>query len=292
MSKLRVRKLGYAIGAEITGVDLRKPLDEATIAEIRRAWLDHIMLCYPGQDLSEAELIRFTKYFGEIDDNRAIPSRQDAEFKEILRLQNRPIPNPQVLGPTWHTDYDHTQRPSTGTLLLAKELPPVGGNTAFSNTYMAYETLSPKLREIVDGLEAVHDVTLGAGFTRRDSAELQAERRKQFPPIVHPVARTHPETGRRALYLGNRVRKFVGMSEEETKPLLEYLNDHTVRYEFVYRHAWSVGDLLMWDNRAALHYAIMDFDQTNVVRRMIRTSLIGPKQGYVYSEGAELAAVS
>lgn len=145
---------------------------------------------------------------------------------------------------------------------------------------MAYETLSPKMRAFLDDLSAVHDVTLVKGIEQR-SPDLVAEIKRINPPVAHPVVRVHPETGRRALFVSQRVRHFVGLSEEESAPILSFLTAHAVRHEFVYRHRWTVNDLVMWDNRPTMHIALTDFDQSKP-RHMLRCSIQGEPLGQIY----------
>jgi taurine dioxygenase len=285
MGTLQIRPLGYALGAEITGFDLRRPLPDETVAQIREAWLDRIVLCFPGQDLDPEEMMAFCGRFAELDDNRSIPAFRHPDSSLVSVLVNKPLvlKDRQYSGAIvdqWHTDLSFTDRPSTASFLNAKELPDIGGNTMFTNMYTAYESLSPALQRMLEPLEAVHDVTL-AGAYQRLSPQEQPERKQLAPPVVHPVVRVHPETGRKALYVGNRIRHFVGMTEEETRPLVDFLNRHATQYEFTYRHVWSVDDLLMWDNRCAMHYAVPDYDLSQT-RRMQRCSLLAPKSGYLY----------
>jgi taurine dioxygenase len=286
MSALAVRRLGYALGAEVTGVDLSQPLDDATVAEIRKAWLDHIVLSFPRQALSPDEFTAFCRQFGPLTENWR-STNQHPEFPDIMLLTSKPVEvggkkiDKFIAGAQWHSDLQFSEYPSSATFLLAQELPDIGGNTLFANMYLAYEALSPAMQRMIDPLSAVHDTTLSVNYSTRSPAD-QEKHRLASPPVVHPVVRVHPETGRKALFIGRRVRKFLGMTEEETQPLLAFLNEHAIRYEFIYRYIWSVSDLVMWDNRCAMHYAIRDFDHTQM-RRMIRCSLLPPRSGYVYT---------
>jgi taurine dioxygenase len=272
---LSVRRLGYAMGAEVSGLDLRRPLEAQELAEVRRLWLEHIVLCFPDQDLEPAELMTFASNFGELDDNRRAPHNRHPDHDEVMILENKRYAGGTTkrVPDTWHSDLSYTDRPSTATFLNAKVLPDVGGATQFVNTYLAYETLSDGLKAFIEPLEAVHDVTLGPTF-KRAGPELANEIRTLNPPVAHRIVRVHPETGRKALYLGDRTRNVVGWTEEESRPLLDFLNAHARRYEFMYRHRWELGQLVMWDNRCALHYAAKDYDTTQV-RRMLRCSVRG-----------------
>ena len=230
------------------------------------------MLVFPGQDLPSERLTDFAAQFGELDDNRWTKSLRHPQHDEIVILETKPVAG-HDLGKiferrVWHTDLSFSSRPATATFLNAKHLPEVGGDTMFANQYMAYDALSDGFRQTIAPLSAVHDNTLGGA-----AAKLKAEVRSLMPPTAHPLVRVHPETGRKALYVGERVSHIVGMTEEESRPILRFLQAHTVRYEFVYRHRWRLHDLVMWDNRCALHYAVGDY---NGLRRMQRCSLRGP----------------
>ena len=293
MRNFRVRRLGYALGAEITGLDLAAPLGDETIAAIRAAWLEHIVLCFPGQDLEPEQLMAFAARFGKLDDNRTVRFTSHPDYPAVTLHVNKPITinGKRAGGHTrankWHSDRSFTDRPSSAAFLLAKELPEVGGNTMFANAYMAYETLSPRLKELLESLSAVHDYTLTPSFERLSPQE-RIDVSRANPPVVHRVAAVHPETGRKSLFVGERVRAFLGMTEEETEPLLSYLKAHATRYEFIYRHVWSTNDLLMWDNRCSLHYAVQDYDQS-ALRRMFKVSLLAPKSGYVLADPSRTA---
>jgi taurine dioxygenase len=278
MNDLNIRPLGFAAGAEVTGLDLRRPLAEADRRAINDAWLRHLVLVFPGQDLTPEQQIAFARNFGELDDHASqAPSTLHPEHREILVLTNKLVggkpSGTHNSGRNWHTDLSYTERPAKGALLACKQKPPVGGDTMWANLYLAYETLSPAMRALLEGLEAVHDVTLIKGIEQRDPA-LVADMKRRNPPVVHPVVRVHPETGRKSLLIGQRIRGFIGMSDEESQSLLALLNAHATSPEFVYRHRWSVGDLVMWDNRCTCHVALADFDQTKP-RVMHRCSLQG-----------------
>ena len=296
MTALTVRRAAYALGAEITGLDASKPLPTGTLAELQRLWLEHLVIVLPGQPLEPEELIAFTEPFGELDDNRKIPHERHPLHPKVQLLSNQP----QFVGGKkagghrggihWHSDLSYTNRPAKATLLLCKVRPDVGGDTMFTNMYAAYDALSPRMRELLEGLEGVHDATLIKGFKKR-SPETMAEQRRLNPPIAHPVVRVHPDTGRKALYVSERVRQFAGMSEEESRPLLDFLTAHVAQPEFVYRHRWEVGDLVMWDNRCTMHVALGDYDTDTQTRIMLRTTTLGGRSGSLYGR-TESAAIA
>jgi taurine dioxygenase len=278
MSTITVTPLGFAAGAQLTGVDLGKPLTELQQRQINKAWLEHIVLVFPGQDLTPAQQIAFTGSFGTLDQHESqAPTTLHPEHREILVLSNKVVNGKKSgtynSGRNWHTDLSYTPRLAKGAVIHCKEKPPVGGDTMWANLYLALETLSPSIRKLIDDLEAVHDVTLVRGIELR-APEVVAEMKKRNPAVIHPVVRTHPETGRKSLLVNQRIRRFVGMSDEESQSLLAMLNAHATSPEFVYRHRWSLGDVVMWDNRCSCHVALGDFDQTKP-RVMYRCSLQG-----------------
>jgi taurine dioxygenase len=273
---LQIRRLSYALGAKVRGVDLTRHLDDATVAAIRAAWLEHLLLCFPGQNLTNAQLLAFAERFGELEAIRPDEIvRRDAEggSPSIDILSNRPL-NGQPWdgfknGDTWHTDKSFTLYPTSATIIACKEIPEVGGDTMFANAYLAYETLSPTFQGIIDGLWAIHEVP-----ARRESGNTAT---------AHPLVRVHPETGRKALYLGAsgyRLHEIVGLTLNESRPLLDFLSAHATTIEFTYRHRWSVDDVVMWDNRALQHVALCDYDLRNDHRHLIRTAVKGERSGY------------
>ncbi len=289
MSTITVKPLGFAAGAEITGIDLGKPLTELQQRQINKAWLEHIVLVFPDQELTPAQQIAFTGSFGTLDQHGSqAPTTLHPEHREILVLSNKVVNGKKSgtynSGRNWHTDLSYTPRPAKGAVIHCKEKPPVGGDTMWANLYLALETLSPSIRRLIDDLEAVHDVTLVRGIELR-APEVVAEMKKRNPAVIHPVVRTHPETGRKSLLVNQRIRRFVGMSDEESQSLLAMLNAHATSPEFVYRHRWSLGDVVMWDNRCSCHVALSDFDQTKP-RVMFRCSLEGEvESGRIANDG-------
>lgn len=290
MPNIEVQPVGYALGATVTGVDLSKPLDPDVLEQIRSAWIKHLVLVFPGQQLKPDSLIAFTRHFGELDNYDSQPFNRLPGYDEVMLLSNKPVdgklPAGAYNGQNWHTDLSYTVRPARATMVYCIEKPSVGGDTMFANMYAAYEALSPKMRAFLDDIEGVNDVSLISA--RRDPAILDAFKRLN-PPVVHPAVRIHPESGKPALYVNDRVRSFVGMSEGESKPIIKFLCNHAVQPRFVYRHRWAVGDLVLWDNRCLTHLAVGDYDPTEV-RHMIRTSTMGEHVGrYENPQAAEAA---
>lgn len=258
-TKLIIKPLSGAVGAEIHGVNLLEPVSDALIAEIRQIWLDHGVIFFRDQPLEPADYLAFARRFGEVVEYPFVKGLPD--FPLIIPVLKLPHEK-KNFGGVWHTDTTYLQEPPSATMLIARELPPVGGDTMFSSNYAAYDALSPGLKKSLDGLLAVNSSSkaavthsredrLGDSATNRARDELNAE---------HPVVRTHPETGRKALYVnpGHTVR-FVGWTEEESASLLEYLFSHQVRPEFTCRFSWTPGSIALWDNRCVLHNPINDY---------------------------------
>lgn len=291
MSDLTIQRVGHACGARVTGVDLSKPVPAGTLEAIRKAWLEHLVLVFTEQKLDPHSLVGFTRNFGELDDYATQPFNRHPDHDEVFLLSNKKT-NGRIFptfnaGQNWHTDLSYTTRPAKGTSVYCVEKPSVGGDTMFANMYLAYERLSPKMREFLDNLEAVHDISLVEGLDKR-GPEIANEFRRLNPPVVHPAVRVHPETGRKALYVNERVRNFLGLSEAESKPIVKFLCEHAVQPRHTYRHYWSVGDLVMWDNRCLVHLAVGDYDPGEI-RHMIRTSGMGDYYGRYLDPGAAAA---
>jgi taurine dioxygenase len=267
MPTLEITPLTPAIGAEIWGVDLAEPLDDAMIAELRQALLDHLVIFLRGQDITDEQHLAFALRFGPLSVSPLATKYQERPTVTVLDQVS-----PKGEGADeWHSDNTFMPKPPMGSILRAVQLPSVGGDTCFSNMYAAYEALSPAMQSFVDGLRAVHDITkpmrkaLAAGHTTLDLAEMQ----QRWPPIEHPVVVTHPETGRRALFVNrNSTTHIVGLSERENDALLPFLLDHVRSPEFQCRFHWEVGSMAFWDNRCVQHYAVADYTERRVMHRV------------------------
>jgi taurine dioxygenase len=282
MAEPIITPLGYALGAEVTGLDLRRPIDDLTRRRLYDAWLKHVVLVFPGQELTPQQHIAFSANFGSLDDHasQAPETLLDGEPQILVVTNKHRLGKPsgtRNTGRNWHTDLSYSLRPAKGSLLLCQEKPPVGGDTMWANLTLAFETLSPTMQRFIEGLEAVHDVTLVKGIGQRDPVVVEALRARN-PAVVHPMVRVHPDTGRRSLLAGERVSHILGLTEDESTALLNFLNAHATSPEFVYRHRWRVGDIVLWDNRCTCHVALPDFDQTQP-RLMLRCSLQGEAVG-------------
>jgi len=272
---LEIRPIAGALGAEIGGVDLSRELSDATVAEIRGAWLEHLVLFFRDQDLPPARFLAFARRFGEAIEYPFVKGLEEfPEIIPVLKLENEKI----NFGGIWHSDTTYLDVPPMASMLVAREVPPAGGDTEFANMYLAYETLSAGMRRVLDGQVAVNssaaaDVSRTREDRLKDSA--RADARKEYT-ATHPVVRVHPETGRRALYVNTaHTVRFEGMTEEESAPILKFLYAHQTRPEFTCRFRWQPGSLAMWDNRCAQHNAINDYQGHK--RLLHRITLAGDK---------------
>jgi len=247
------------LGAEVRGVDLRN-LTEASFAALQQALLDRLVIVVRGQRLTDAELIALGKRFGEIEPPgmSIIGKPYIEEYPDILVISNVvengvPQGNLGAGEATWHTDMSYREKPTTVAILHALEIPPSGGNTYFANQYLAYESLSAELKSRLDGRMLVHDETYNsAGQLRKGFKEVLDPR--EAPGARHPIFRTHPVTGRKALYLGRRRNGYiVGLPLEESDKLLDELWAHASQPQYVWGHEWQVGDTLIWDNPCLIH---------------------------------------
>jgi taurine dioxygenase len=282
---IKLRRLSYPLGAEVCDIDVSAPIGESDFGEIYRAFLDHCILLFRGQDITREQHLEFSRRFGELDNHDAFPSDRHPQYPELMVVTNDPNPDgtPSVsryTGRRWHTDMSQTLTPSLGSLLRCWRVPEVGGDTLFANMYRAYDTLSPGMQKLIGNLHAIHSA--GGRKLENTAADMAhaEEQRRLSPPVAHPVARVHPETGRKAIYLGEKVRRFDGMTEEESRPLIDYLNRHATQPELVYRHQWQPNDIVLWDNRCTMHQALGDFDETQS-RYMERSTVLGTPSGYV-----------
>lgn len=269
---ITVTPTGGALGAEIGGVDLARDLSDATIAEIRRAWLAHLVVFFRDQALTPAEFLGFARRIGEPVEYPFVKGMDD--FPEIITVSK--LPHETVnFGGIWHSDTVYLERPPMGTLLIAREVPPAGGDTMFANMYAAYDALSPGLQRVLGALRAVHSSALAdVSKTREDRIKDGGSGEEREFCSEHPVVRTHPETGRKALYVNvAHTSRFADWTEEESKPLLRFLFEHAVRPEFTCRFPWRVGSIAMWDNRCAMHNPVNDYH--GYTRTMHRITLAG-----------------
>jgi taurine dioxygenase len=272
---LDVRPVAGALGAEILGIDLGHDLGDESIAAIRAAWLKHCVIFFRDQTLPPERFLSLARRFGEAVEYPFIKGIEGfPEITPVIKLEHEKL----NFGGLWHSDTAYLERPPMATMLIAREVPPVGGDTLFANMYLAYETLSEGMKRLLDGLVAVNssakaDVTRTREDRMRDGAKQDA---KQQYTAEHPVVRTHPETGRKALYInGGHTLRFKDMTEPESAPLIHFLLAHATRPEFTCRFRWDVGSIAFWDNRCTQHNPINDYHGFR--RVMHRVTLAGDR---------------
>ncbi len=255
---IRVEPIAGALGAEIGGVDLASELGDDVVAEIRRAWLEHLVVFFRDQDLALDEFLAFARRVGDPVEYPFVKGIEG--YPEIISVTK--LPHETVnFGGIWHSDTTYLELPPMATMLLAREVPPFGGDTMFANMYTAYETLSPGMQRLLGGLRVESSSALAdVSKTREDRIRDHGSDDDLQYLAEHPVVRTHPETGRRALYVNPaHSESFAGMTVDESRPLLEYLFRHSTRPEYTCRFRWQVGSLALWDNRCAMHNPINDY---------------------------------
>jgi taurine dioxygenase len=272
---IAVHPIAGALGAEISGVDLAKDLDDETIAAIRRAWLEHLVVFFRDQEVTPQRFLDFGRRFGEPIEYPFVTGLPDTpEVIPVLKLEHEAV----NFGGIWHSDTTYLERPPMASMLIGREVPEAGGDTEFANMYMAYDTLSDGLKRLLEPLTAVNSSALAdVSRTREDRLKDSARRdaAKQYV-AEHPVIRVHPETGRRALYVNvAHTERFSDMTREESLPLLRYLFQHQVRPEFTCRFRWRPGSIAFWDNRCTQHNAINDYPGHR--RLMHRLTLAGDR---------------
>jgi taurine dioxygenase len=268
--RITVVPIAGALGAEIGGVDLND-LDDETMAEVRAAWLRHLVVFFRDQDLDSDAFVAFARRVGEPIEYPFVRGFDD--HPEIIAVKK--LPNETVnFGGIWHSDTVYLDQPPMGTMLIAREIPPTGGDTMFANQYAAYEALSPAMQELLAPLRGVNSSALAdVSKTREDRMRDDPEAGRVFE-ASHPVVRTHPETGRESLYVNiAHTARFEGMTEDESRPLLQFLFQHQVKPEFTCRFRWEVGSLALWDNRCAQHNPVNDYH--GFTRVMHRITLAG-----------------
>jgi len=274
-SSIRIRRLGMFLGAEITGVDLGRPLEHAAVEAIRLAHAEHGLLVFPDQRISSEDLMRFGRCFGELSVHPF--STSSAESPELIVYDNKEG-NPPAATDIWHSDETFRECPPMGTALCSKIIPELGGDTVFCSMAAVYEGLSDRMQQFLSGLEAVHDFK---PFKPLFSATPEGRRKlheyeERFPPIAHPVVRVHPVTGKRAIFVNPQFTLGIkGMEENESRNLLDWLFRCTTTLEYQYRHRWSPDMLVFWDNRWVQHAAVHDYYPQR--RLMERVTIAGDR---------------
>ena len=285
---MRIESLHPSIAAAVHGVDLSRPLDPADVGALFDLWMKHILLVFPGQAISDDQLVAFGRQFGALEIHPSLAHRA-ARNREIYRVSNVDETG-QLIAPDdtawqyvsqswrWHSDSSFREVPSNGSILHGIEITNDGGNTRFANLYDAYETLPDDMKRRIDGLWVVHDheniLDLAHGRDTRPAEGTYAD----MPPVRHPLVRLHPVTRRRCLFLSpHTMARVEGMAEEEGRALLYVLIAHATEDRFVYRHVWTKDDVIMWDNRCTMH-AVEPFDNRSIHRIMHRVTLVGEEK--------------
>jgi taurine dioxygenase len=269
-----------ALGAEIAGIDLSRPLDNATSEAIHRAFRDYLVLFFRDQSLTPEQQMAFTRSFGPLAVTPFVKPMDGYPYvvKVLKEADERGI---STFGNSWHSDFTSETAPPLGSVLYALEVPDHGGDTMFANMYAAYDALSPGMKRMLEGMKAIHvgkpyGTKYGPPKTMKTSKSIAIERNRPEADVetAHPVVRTHPATGRKALFVNPiYTLRFADMTEEESRPVLDFLYAHAVRPEFTCRFRWTKGALALWDNRCTLHYAVNDYDGSR--RLMHRTMIAG-----------------
>ena len=260
------------IGARITGLDVSQPLGEDAAEALRDALDSYLVLFLPGQNLDRHRQKEITEVFGPLCKLPYVEPMPEDDYV-IAVLKEADEINVGVFGGDWHSDFSFLEKPPAGSLLHAKELPPYGGDTLWANQVRAYETLPDDLRGVVEGKRAVH---LGAPYGVKHAPPEETRSGRSIKERFHPAVRRHPRSGKRALFLNPiYTTRFEDLSVEESAPLLQRLYAHMTRPEFACRHSWSPGDLVIWDNRTTLHYAVNDYDGYR--RLLTRTTFAGER---------------
>ena len=272
---LHIRRIAGALGAEVQGVDLAKPLSQQQVAELRRAWLEHLVLFFRAQALTPEQFMAFARAWGEPIEYPFVHGMEGfPQIIEVKKLEHEKV----NFGGIWHSDTTYLEIPPMASMLLAREVPPVGGDTLFANQYLAWETLSEGMQQMLGKLVAVN-LSAKADVSRTREDRIRTDGRDSVHREYvgeHPVARTHPETGRKALYVNvAHTARFMGMTEDESAPLLGFLFRHQVRPEFTCRFTWEPGSIALWDNRCAQHNPVNDYHGYR--RLMHRITLAGDR---------------
>ena len=276
---LQIRALSPVMAAEVIGQDLRQPLDDATRQRVHRAFLDYQVLVFRNQTLDKAQQIAFTQQFGQLEEHRA-RNRGGDDFPLLHVVNNLGAdgrPSGEVKSTAWHTDKSFRPAPALATILHAVTLPPDGGDTCFANMYAAYDALPDADKAALAGVRVVHSWPMSR---EQGGRAMPADEIRANPPMSHALVRVHPETHRKCLYLGVHAAYLEDVPFDAGRARILALEAHATQPQFVYRHRWTPGDVLMWDNRCLLHRADTNFDAGQHPRVLHRTCLVGtPTEG-------------
>ena len=272
---ITVTPIAGALGAEIGNVDLAADNPQGVYDEIHRALLENLVIFFRDQDITPEQQLAFARRWGALHQHPFMKGME--QYPDILEIKKLPT-DKRNFGGSWHSDQMFAPKPAMGTILLARETPDAGGDTMFANMYAAYDALSDSMKEMIGKMKAVSsgdNFKSAGGKSRKETAGDHSAMTVRDPAPAektinaHPVARTHPETGKKALYTGGHWRYFEGMTEAESEPLMEYLREHSTRPEFTCRFRWQPGSIAFWDNRCTQHFAIDDYHgQTRTMHRI------------------------
>jgi taurine dioxygenase len=278
--RITIRPFDGPLGAEVIGLDLSRPLSQADFARIHRAHLDYHVLVFRDQRITPEQQVAFSRRFGPLQ-RHVLHQFALSGHPEVLIVSNivengKPIGLGDA-GHFWHSDLSYKEKPSLGSMLHAQELPATGGDTLFANQHLAWDTLPAHLRQAVEGRTAEHTYLAKYAELQKRSPwrpNLTAEQIAEVKPVVQPIVRTHPETGRKALFVSEHfTTRVIGMPEDESRALLDAIFAHSVQPAFVYRHAWREHDMVFWDNRSVMHLAAGTPDDQR--RKLYRTTIEG-----------------
>ena len=286
MSEIWIQPTGGALGADVYGVDLSKPVSDADFKKIAEAWGEHLVLRFSGQKIDDPTLMKFSARFGELDrvpiaavgfdrmDSGVVKEAQEwVAVIASVKKDGKAIGGLGSYELVWHTDMSYNPLPPRASLLYALEVPPDGGNTGFLNMYAAYETLPGDLKRAIDGKTCIHDSSRNSAGELRKGFQTTTDVRRT-PGAVHPLVRLHPVSGRKALFLGRRPGAYIhGLPVEQSEALLDALWAHATQERFAWYQKWRIGDLVMWDNRCVMHRR-EGFDE-DLRRLMHRTQIVG-----------------
>ena len=278
---LSIRPLSRACGAEVQNVDFGRSLGSAEVQALHRALAEHGILLFRQAAITPEQHIAFSRQFGPLESHVVgefnLPGHPEIFVVSNVKEEGK-LKGAVYAGQYWHSDLSYMKKPSLGSLLLCHEMPDIGGDTMWANMYLAYDTLSDVLKRFLGELRAIHDYShaYDTYFAHlKERPPLTAEQKAKTPPVEHPLVRTHPVTKRKALYVNpGFTTGIVGMAKDESEPILAFLFRHSTRPEFIYRHKWRVHDMIFWDNRCTMHYALADYD-FSVRRHMHRTTVAG-----------------
>ncbi len=276
-TSIEIKRVAGALGAEITGIDLSENLSNEVFSDVHQAFLDHQVIFFRDQKVTPEQQKAFGRRFGSLNVHPYVKGMDDhPEVMEIIKEPEDKI----NFGGGWHSDMSFQEKPALGSVLYGLEVPEFGGDTLFASQYTAYDALSDAMKDLLDGLYAVHTAereysAQGNSAQKRESMAIE-QAGNDVPAYEHPVVRTHPETGRKALYVnGAFTMRFKGMSKRESRPLLDFLVDHCAQEQFTCRFRWQNGSIAFWDNRCVQHFALNDYHGQR--RHMRRVTINGDK---------------